>query len=122
MKIRDIEVNFNFLDADDIEKFEKEAKKVQEESNKKSTQEMTYSEAIREECKIIDNFFDNVLGEGTSQKIFKGKANLEEHIKAFEDIVKEKVEQQKGLENTFNRYKPNREERRYNQYHNRYKK
>ena len=31
MKIKNIEVNFDFLDADDMEKFENEAKKVIEE-------------------------------------------------------------------------------------------
>ena len=35
MKIRGIEVDFDFLDADDVERFEKEAKKVQEECEKR---------------------------------------------------------------------------------------
>ncbi len=117
MKIRDIEVNFDFLDADDVEKFENEAKRVIEESSKKEKVEMSYSEAIREECRIIKEFFDNVFGKGISEKIFKGKNNLSDHINAFEDIVKEKNEQQRGLQNTLDRYQPNREQRRYNQYH-----
>ncbi len=117
MKIRNIEVDFNFLDADDIEKFENEAKKVKEGCNSKAKIAMTMSESIREECKIIDNFFNNVFGEGISEKIFSGKMNLEEHIKAFEDVVKEKIEQQRRLQNTFDRYRPNREQRRHNQYH-----
>lgn len=116
MKVRNIEVNFSFLDADDVEKFEKEAKRVKEDSEVKSKEKMSYSEAIREECRIINSFFDNVFGEGTAQKIFGEKNNLEEHIKAFEDIVKEKIEHQKSLENTFNRYQPNRQTRRFNQY------
>ena len=117
MKIRGIEVNFNFLDADDAERFEKEAEKVVKECEIKEKQQMSYSQTIREECMIIDNFFDNVFGTGISKKMFNGKYNLEEHLKAFEDIVKEKLEQQKGLQSTFDRYQPNREQRRYNQYH-----
>ncbi len=117
MKIRGVEVDFNFLDADDVERFEKEAEKVQYECKQKEKIEMSTSQIIREECKIINNFFDNVFGEGVSLEIFKGKSNLEEHIKAFEDIVKEKIEKQKDLQNTFDRYQPNREQRRYNQYH-----
>lgn len=116
MKIRNIEVDFDFFDADDMEKLEKEAKIVQDKCRKKEKEEISVSEAIREECKIIDNFFDNVFGEGISLKIFNGKSNLAEHIKAFEDIVKEKIEKQKDLQNTFNRYQPNREQRRYNKY------
>ena len=116
MKIRDIEVDFDFLDADDVERFEKEAKRVKEECEIKNKQEMSYSEVIREECNIIDRFFNNVFGDGIAEKLFKGKKNLNEHIKAFEEIIKEKVEQQKGLQNTLDRYQPNREQRRYNKY------
>ena len=118
MKIRGIEVNFNFLDADDIEKFEKEAERLKQESEKRGKEKMSYPQAIREECEVINNFFDNVFGEGISLKMFNGKNNLEEHIKAFEDIVKEKLEQQRGLQNISERYQPNRAERRYSQYHN----
>ena len=117
MKIRGKEVNFNFLDADDAERFEKEAEKVVKECEIKEKQQMSYSQTIREECMIIDNFFDNVFAIGISKKMFNGKYNLEDHLKAFEDIVKEKLEQQKGLQSTFDRYQPNREQRRYNQYH-----
>ena len=116
MKIRNIEVKFDFLDADDVERFEKEAQKIKEECELKNKKEMSYSEIIKEECKIIDNFFDNVFGEGISEKIFKGKKNLNEHIKVFEDIINEKINKQKELQNTFERYQPNREQRRYNQY------
>lgn len=117
MKISNIEVDFDFLDADDMEKFENEARKVKEECELKSKEEMTYSQVIREECNIIDRFFDNVFGQGVSEQLFKGKKNLNEHIKAFEDIVNQKNEQQKGLEDALNRYQPNREQRRCNQYH-----
>ena len=122
MKIRDIEVDFDFLDADDVEKFENECKKVLEESENIKKEEMSLSDGIRKECTIINDFFDNVFGEGISNKIFNGKMNLSEHIKAFDDIVKEKVKQQNDLNNTFERYQPNREQRRYNKYHKRNKK
>jgi len=117
MKIRNIEVDFNFLDADDVERFEKKVEIVKKECELKDKQQMSYSQAIREECKIINNFFDKVFGQGVAEKIFGNKNNLADHIKAFEDIVNEKIEQQKGLQNTFERYQPNREQRRYNKYH-----
>ena len=114
MKIRNIEVDFDFLDADNMEKFEQEAKIVQEKNARNEIANMSMSQAIREECQIIDDFFDKVFGPGISFKMFQGKYNLGEHIKAFEDIVKEKIEKQQDLQNTFNRYQPNREQRRYN--------
>ncbi len=117
MKIKNIEVDFNFLDADDIEKFEKEAQKVKEKADSyKNDKEISYSEAIRRECTIIDDFFDNVFGEGTSLKLFNGKKNLEEHIQVFSDIVEEKVKQTKNFAELYQRYTPNRQERRFNKF------
>ena len=116
MKVRGIEIDFDFFDADDIERFEKETKKVEEFSDKESKKDMTMSEAIRKECNAVENFFDNVFGEGTSEKIFKGKKNLNEHIKAFEDVINEKIKQQAELQATFSRYQPNREQKRFNKY------
>lgn len=120
MRIKDIEVDFSFTDADDIERFENEAKKVEEIANNYKKREMSVSEIIREECNIIENFFDNVFEKGISQKLFKGKKDIAEHIKLFEDIVKAKVEATKDIQNVYDnienvdRYKPNRETRRYN--------
>lgn len=116
MNIRGIEVEFDFFDADDIEKFEKESEKVVKKSEESKSIQISMSEAIRKECDIVEEFFDNVFGSGTSQKIFKGKKNLNEHIKAFEDVVNEKIKQQSDLQATFNRYMPNREQRRNNKY------
>lgn len=112
MQIRGVEVDFDFLDADDIEKFENEAEKVQKKAEEYKKQEMKYSEAIRLECKIIKDFFDNVFGKGISAKIFGEKDNLSDCIKAFEDVVNAKIAQQKDMENVFVRYIPNRAQRR----------
>ena len=122
MKLEDIEVNFSFTDADDVERFENAAKKVYEEAEKNKKKEMNASEIIREECNIIEEFFDSVFGEGISNKLFNEKKDIVEHIKLFEDIVKAKVEATKDIQNIYDniensdRYKPNRETRRYNNY------
>lgn len=123
MKLGNIEVDFSFTDADDLERFENGAKKVRDEANKYTKQYCSVAEAIRKECEIIDTFFDEVFGEGTSQKLFNNKKDLKEHMDLFTDIVNAKVEQTKGFQEMYdnieshNRYKPNRETRRYNQYH-----
>ena len=83
---------------------------------------MNASEIIREECNIIEEFFNSVFGEGISNKLFNEKKDIVEHIKLFEDIVKAKVEATKDIQNIYDniensdRYKPNRETRRYNNY------
>lgn len=112
MKIKNIEVNFDFLDADDMEKFENEAKKVIEECEKGENAGLSYSQVIREQCRIINNFFDNVFGEGISEKLFGNKNNLREHTDAFEEIVKEKEKEQQSFATSLSRYQPNRETRR----------
>lgn len=117
MKIKDIEVNFSFTDADDIERFENEAKKVEEKAKDYEKKEMSASEAIREECNVIEVFFDNVFEKGISQRLFKGKKDIAEHINLFQDIINAKIEQTKGMQNIYDnleRYMPNRETRRYN--------
>ena len=117
MKIKDIEVNFSFTDADDIERFENEARKVEEKAKNYEKKEMSTSEAIREECNVIEEFFDNVFEKGISQRLFKGKKDIAEHINLFQDIINAKIEQTKGMQNIYDnleRYMPNRETRRYN--------
>lgn len=108
MKIKDIEIDFDFLDADNVEKLENSAKKVVERCKNAKISSLGMAEAIREECKIIDIFIDDVFGEGISEKVFKGKMNLSEHIKVFEEIIKSKNEKQEELQRTFNRYMPNK--------------
>ena len=115
MKILDNEVNFDFFDADNMEKFEQECSKVLKECENEDIKKLSCSEAIRCECKIIDNFFNNLFGSGTAEKIFKGKCNLQQHIVAFQDIINEKNRKSEDLQNTLNRYKPNRQERRGNE-------
>ncbi len=112
MKIKNIEIDFNFLDADNVEKFEKEARKVVEKSEQNKKEKLTYSEAIRKECEVVEEFIDNVFEKGLSEKIFEGKKDLLEHIKAFQEIVNEKNSQQAELQSMYNKYAPNRQQRR----------
>ena len=114
MKIKNIEIDFNFLDADNVEKFEKEARKVVEKSEQNKNEKLTYSEAIRKECDVVEEFIDNVFGERLSEKIFEGKKDLLDHIKVFQSIVDEKNNKQVELQNLYNRYAPNRVQRRKN--------
>ena len=108
MKIKNVDIDFNFLDADNVEKFENEAKKVVEKCQNTKTKEMQYSEAIKMECNIVEEFIDNVFGQGISERIFEGKKDLLEHIKVFQEIVDEKNNKQQELQNLYNRYAPNK--------------
>lgn len=104
MKIKNIEIEFDFLDADNVEIFEKEAQKVVEKAQEKK--EMTYSQALRMECDIVEEFLDNVFGEGISKDLFNGKKNLKEHIEIFQYVVDEKNKAQADMQKLYNKYAP----------------
>lgn len=112
MKIRNIEVDFDFLDADDIERFENEVKTYMDKCDEESKKEYTASESLRVQCKIIEDFVDGVFEKGLSDKIFKKKANLREHLDIFEEIIKEKQKYDEIQKNKYERYQHNRYERR----------
>ena len=83
-------------------------------------EEMSLSEAIRKECGIINNFIDEVFGEGIAEKVFKGKNDLQEHMELFKDVMNAKIEMTKATQNLYDnleykaKYMPNRETRRHN--------
>ena len=123
MKILDKEIKFDFFDAEQMEKYEKESEIAQRELNSIDINKMKMSEIINKTCSIIENCFDNVFGEGVSNKIFEGKKNFRLCVKAFKDLVKAKKEQtntidddikdfQKELQEIDLEYKPNRATRR----------
>ena len=109
MIINGVEFNIDFTDADFIEKIENACKKVYEEAeNLKQNKQISLAEGIRQECKILKNFLDYVLGDGTSEKLFKGKDSLNECLKAFEDIINAKQNSMNEFESKISKYSPDR--------------
>ena len=122
MRLREIEVNFSFTDADDIEKLEKGMEVVKNKTIEYENKEINLSDTIRNECKVLEEFFDNVFGEGISEKLFEGRMDLKEHTELFMEIANEKIRQTQGMQELYNnleyknKYMPNREYRRNNRY------
>lgn len=120
MKLKDIEVDFSFTDADCIERLENATKKIKEKADIGEKEELSLSESIRRECEILNEFFDEVFGEGTTEKIFKGKKDIKEYMELFMDIMNEKIEMTKTTQNLYDsleqkaKYMPNRDAGRYN--------
>ena len=123
MKILDKEIDFDFFDAEQMERYEKESEIAQKELNSIDINKMKQSELINKTCETIEKCFDNVFGEGTSKKIFEDKRNFRLCVKAFKDLAKAKKEQvneigdeikdfQKELQEINAEYKPNRATRR----------
>lgn len=107
------EFEYDFFDADLLDVYEQENQKlldaIHDESqyNGKST-----ADGLRYQCKVVDNFFDALLGEGTAEKLFHGKANIRDHMEAFAIVSKAANNTKNEFAELERKYSPNRAERR----------
>lgn len=113
LKICGQELELDLFDADVMEIYEKSLDKVVERSKEaKKHTELSNAEGIRETCGIVKDFFDEIFGEGTSEKLFKGKDNLLVCMDAF-GIVSSEAGKMKGQATALtNKYNMNRAQRR----------
>lgn len=114
MKINGVELDIDFTDADILERIEKGSKKVYDEAerlSKESGSNLSPAEGIRQECKILKDFLDYVLGEGTSEKLFGNKDSLKQCLNAYEDIVNARKTQIDEFQAKVSKYSPERLER-----------
>ena len=108
MKINGVEFEIDFTDADLLEKIEKGSKEVYDKAEELKNKELTPAEGIRQECKILKNFLDYVLGEGTSEKLFGNKDSLEQCLNAYEDILKARDTQYSDFQERVSKYSTDR--------------
>ena len=111
LKINDVELKLDLMDADMAEKYEKAYRKMQRDVEN-IPKNLSLADSIRKQCQLIFTFFDEVFREGTSKKIFGNRTNLRECIKAVEtliDYVNKDVEESNKI---INKYSPNRVARR----------
>lgn len=110
MTINGVEFEIDFTDADILERIDNECeeveKKAKELRNKK--EELSLAEGIRQECKIVKDFFDKVFGEGTSEKLFKGKDSLTQCLNAYEDTMNAYQSQYQSYNDRVSKYSPDR--------------
>lgn len=107
------EYEFDVRDADTAEKFENAVDKMRDEE-KNIPKAGKASEIIRQQCKMIKNFFDNCLGEGAGVALCTEKSNISEHYDAYESfllMVRSQKDDVLSAKNTFAKYS-NRQQRR----------
>lgn len=114
-KIYDAEVELDFLDADEMDRVEAALNRVQSRNATASYDGMTQSQAIRTQCGIIFDFFDDVFGEGTHKRIFGGKCNLAQALSAFQAFNTAKEDSVKEIRAIGDKYNANRAQRRAQQ-------
>lgn len=122
IKINGIEFEFDAFDADDVEKAKKEMNKVVV-SLENPPKNLDRVGAIKYTVKNVGDCFNNLFGADSAKKIFKGKTNMKLALKAFEDLTvgiqAQDREFEKEMEETTQKYSPNRAARRNNKNKNR---
>lgn len=108
MKINGVELDLDFTDADILEKIEKGSKEVYDKAEQLKNTTLSPAEGIRQECKILKDFLDYVLGEGTSEKLFGNKNSLKQCLNAYEDIINARKSQIDEFQAKVSKYSPDR--------------
>lgn len=86
IKIFDVELEADFADVEFIEKYENGLEKMKE-ADKEIGKLEKVSEQIKAYCTTLFNFFDELFGEGTADKLFKGKYNVTLCDSAFDILL-----------------------------------
>lgn len=102
MKILETEIEFDFYDAEQMQKFDIGSDEIIKGINSIKLKKMKQSEFINKFCIIIEAGFDKIFGEGTSKKIFKGKKNFKLCVQAFKDMIKARQYQENEVNNEIN--------------------
>lgn len=94
MKILDTEIEFDFYNAEQAEKFERYADIATQELKNIDANKMKQSVFIKTVCEIVERCFNSIFGEDISTKIFNNKKDFHLCIRAFKDLVKSRLEQE----------------------------
>ena len=81
-----VELELDIYDVDVYEKLEKEVAEVKRKTDE-TEQEENNAKKLRRHCAIVKEFFDNVFGPGTSEKVFKGKDNIKDCTDAYIMVI-----------------------------------
>lgn len=103
MKILGKEIAFDLNDAENIDRLQ--------ELDSSYAEKLKNATKLTEQCKIYKDFFDNALGEGTSDILFEGKNNYIEIVRAYnefieqiEDKLKEFMDEAEKTKRKYERY------------------
>lgn len=110
-KFNNFETDIDFTDADFMEKFEDCYEKMVVESEK-VPKVGKVSEITRAQCKVFNDFYDRLFGDGTSEKMFLGKNSMDMRVKAANSLFDLRNSEQSRYNSMVNKYTPNRKARR----------
>lgn len=90
--VRGVELDFNFLDADHVQRLvdarkdlaEKHKNIMQTDVSKVGLEE--YAGLLRQACQVFFDLFDEQFGDGTSNKLFGKTCNLETVLDIYQEF------------------------------------
>lgn len=113
IKVNDVELNFDVMDAVQLENYDEALQDIKNASIKKG---LTTAQRIREYCDIVKNFFDKTCGAQTAERIFGDSYNYRKHFEALDSFIeqvgKEAKKEQQAIDDRIAKYTLNRAQRR----------
>ncbi|MBD5456209.1 MAG: hypothetical protein HDR23_07020 [Lachnospiraceae bacterium] len=104
IEINGVTLQADFMDADFMDKFEPAIYKMRDGINKSKTMQGSTAAKYKTINQSVEDFFDQVFGEGTSDSIFQGSKNVLLHLEAVSQIDGAQREERKQLNNLSNKY------------------
>lgn len=103
--INDVTLEGDLMDADFLEKFEQAMIKMRDTAQAKKRESYPTAAAnLRAQCEVVNTCFDEIFGTGTADKIFCGRMNAMDHLKAVEKVSEWAAGERKILNDATNRY------------------
>ena len=105
MEINGVTLEFDILDADTAEKYERALREMEQEADSLDEQgDISLADNIRIQCRAIFDFFNTIFGEGTDKAIFGEKVNLGTCMDAYDQVVDTANRQRMQYENRIEKY------------------
>ena len=106
MKLNGIDMgDFDIFDVENAEKYENAIELLKDMENIEGG---SIAEGIKEQCRIVFDFFNTIYGVGADKKIFGDKVNLLICVRTLGEFMTNVNEQKKEIEKINNKYSPER--------------
>lgn len=104
--INGVTLQGDFMDADFVGPYEEATKKMQATATaSRGKQYASVAEGYLEQCRTVDEYFDDIFGPGTAVKVFQGSEhNIMVHLKAVEELTNWAQSEKKKLNDFTNKY------------------
>ena len=113
IEINGVELELNLLDADVVEEYERLTKKIVARiQNKKAYEGKSNAEAMRYQCRCVDEFFDGLFGPGTSEELFPKNGDLAARMDGFGKAMGAMEDSRNTVKEIVGKYTPDRAQNR----------